>query len=93
MSINELIAITGTERLSPGQSAVVDPIAVGIAAKHHINIAVLDGRDIDLVESALDGKEFHGTIVRSWLLGGRKENQRECVKGHQQNVEWEVAES
>jgi len=65
MSINELIAITGTERLSPGQSAVVDPIAVGIAAKHHINIAVLDGRDIDLVESALDGKEFHGTIVRS----------------------------
>ena len=44
MTIDELISITGTERLSPGQSAVVDPIAVSIAAKHKINIAVLDGR-------------------------------------------------
>ena len=65
MTIDELISITGTERLSPGQSAVVDPIAVSIAADHKINIAVLDGREIDLIESALDGKEFHGTVVRS----------------------------
>jgi uridylate kinase len=43
----------------------VDPVAVSIAANHKINIAVLDGREIDLIESALDGKEFHGTIVRS----------------------------
>ena len=65
MTIDELISITGTERLSPGQSAVVDPIAVSIAADHKINIAVLDGREIDLIESALDGREFHGTVVRS----------------------------
>ena len=65
MTMNELIGITGTERLPPGESAVVDPIAVAIAAEHKINIAVLDGREIDLIESALDGKEFHGTIVRS----------------------------
>ena len=49
----------------PGQSAVVDPIAVSIAAKNQINIAVLDGRDVDLIEHALDGKEFEGTLVRS----------------------------
>ncbi len=65
MTIDELSAITGDARLSPGQSAVVDPIAVSIAAKNGINIAVLDGREIDRIESALDGKEFDGTIVRS----------------------------
>ena len=42
----------------------MDPIAVGIAQEFNINIAVLDGRDLDLVESALDGKDFVGTIVR-----------------------------
>jgi len=65
MTMDELVQITGTGRLKPGQSAVVDPIAVGIASQSKINIAVLDGRDLDLLESALDGKEFIGTIVRS----------------------------
>ena len=65
MKIAELVELTGTERLKPGESAVVDPIAVGIAQQFNINIAVLDGRDLDLVESALDGNDFVGTIVRS----------------------------
>ena len=65
MTIYELIELIGTDRMKPGQSAVVDPIAVGLAEKSQINIAVLDGRDIDLIESALDGKEFEGTLVRS----------------------------
>ena len=65
MTISQLVEICGTERLQPGQSAVVDPIAVSIAAKNSINIAVLDGREIDLIEHALDGKEFEGTLVRS----------------------------
>jgi uridylate kinase len=65
MTIKELSEITGNARLLPGQSAVVDPIAVSIAAKNGINIAVLDGREIDRIESALDGQEFDGTIVRS----------------------------
>jgi len=65
MTMDELVQITGTDRLKPGQSAVVDPIAVEIASQSKINIAVLDGRDLDLLESALDGKEFIGTIVRS----------------------------
>jgi len=65
MTINELIELIGTDRMEPGQSAVVDPIAIGLAEKSQINIAVLDGRDVDLIESALDGKEFEGTLVRS----------------------------
>ena len=65
MTIDDLIKLCGTDRLAPGQSAVVDPIAVSIAAKNQINIAVLDGRDVYLIEHALDGKEFEGTLVRS----------------------------
>ena len=58
MTIHVLIELIGTDRMEPGQSAVVDPIAVGLAEKSQINIAVLDGRDIDLIESALDGKSL-----------------------------------
>ena len=65
MSIDELIEITGTERMAPGQSAVVDPVAVNIASVSKINLAVLDGRKVDLIEAALDGEEFYGTLVRS----------------------------
>ena len=65
LTIAELVNITGVSRLKPGQSAVVDPVAVDIAAKNSINLAILDGRDIDLIEAALDGNEFQGTIVRS----------------------------
>lgn len=65
ISIEELAQITGTEPLLPGQSAVVDPIAVGWAKDSSIDIAVLDGRDISLLDSALDGKEFKGTLIRS----------------------------
>ena len=65
MTMTELIELIGVKRLQPGESAVVDPVAVDIASNSNINIAVLDGRDIDLLESALDGKEFVGTIIRS----------------------------
>tara|TARA_B100000900_G_scaffold66849_1_gene52067 strand:+ start:2827 stop:3534 length:708 start_codon:yes stop_codon:yes gene_type:complete len=65
ISITDLEKITGTGKLLPGQSAVVDPVAVGWAKESSIDIAVLDGRNISLLESALEGKEFDGTIIRS----------------------------
>tara|TARA_B100000459_G_C8578723_1_gene202199 strand:- start:508 stop:1218 length:711 start_codon:yes stop_codon:yes gene_type:complete len=64
ISFEDLEKITGSEKLIPGQSAVVDPIAVSLAKKSSIDIAVLDGRNISLLESALEGKEFDGTIIR-----------------------------
>ena len=65
ISIEQLAEVTGTAPLMPGQSAVVDPVAVGWAKDASIDIAVLDGRDISLLDSALDGKEFNGTLIRS----------------------------
>jgi len=64
MSFDQLAAITGTEALAPGESAVIDPIAVGWAKKAAITLAVLDGRNMLLLEQALDGKPFEGTLIQ-----------------------------
>ena len=64
LSIDELAEITGIgEPLAPGASAVIDPVAVGWAKDALIDLAVLDGRDITLLEAALDGKPFEGTLI------------------------------
>ena len=51
--------------LNPGDSAVVDPIAVSVAIDAGLDLAVLDGRDIGRLDKALDGALFEGTLVRA----------------------------
>ena len=64
MSIDELAEITGIgEPLAPGASAVIDPVAVGWAKACDLRLAVLDGRDLSLLEQALDGQPFEGTLI------------------------------
>ena len=63
MSFAQLVEITGVERAEPGVSAVIDPIAVGLAQSMAMRIAVLDGRDLSRLEAAIEGKEFEGTII------------------------------
>jgi uridylate kinase len=64
MSIDELAEITGIGApLAPGASAVIDPVAVGWAKSADLRLAVLDGRDLSLLEHALDGKPFDGTLI------------------------------
>jgi uridylate kinase len=65
MTFDQLAEITGIdEPLAPGASAVIDPIAVGWAKKAAITLAVLDGRNMLLLEEALDGKSFEGTLIQ-----------------------------
>ena len=65
MNYDQLSAITGIgEPLSPGASAVIDPIAVGWAKNAGLRLAVLDGRKIEILEQALDGKPFEGTLIQ-----------------------------
>ncbi len=65
MTFDQLADITGIgEPLAPGQSAVIDPIAVGWAKNAAITLAVLDGRQIPLLEQALDGEPFEGTLIQ-----------------------------
>jgi uridylate kinase len=49
--------------LEAGASAVVDPIAVARAIEANLTLAVLDGRNLSLLDAALDGKEFTGTLI------------------------------
>jgi len=65
MTFDQLADITGIGKpLAPGQSAVIDPIAVGWAKNAAITLAVLDGRQIPLLEQALDGEPFEGTLIQ-----------------------------
>ena len=64
MTLAELAIITGIEALEPGQSAAVDPIAVKWAQESAIKLAVLDGRNLETLEHALEGKPFVGTLVK-----------------------------
>ena len=64
LTLSELAEITGTEALGPGESAAVDPIAVKWAMNANIKLAVLDGRDLQRIEDALEGRPFIGTLVK-----------------------------
>ena len=65
MSFDQLADITGIGvPLAPGASAVIDPVAVGWAQSSAITLAVLDGRDTSILEQALDGKPFDGTLIQ-----------------------------
>ena len=48
-----------------GKSSVFDPLGVKIAKKEHIDIMMVDGRDLDDLEKAILGKPFSGTFVNS----------------------------
>lgn len=64
LTLDELADICGVGTpLVAGASTVVDPIAVARAIDAKLTIAVLDGRDLNLLDLALDGKEFTGTII------------------------------
>lgn len=66
LTIDQLAEITGIgQPLAPGASAVIDPIAVGWAKDACIDLAVLDGRQISILEQALDGQPFEGTLINS----------------------------
>lgn len=64
MTLAELAEITGLEALGPGESAAVDPVAVKWAIDSGMRLAVLDGRDLTLLEDAIEGRPFVGTLVR-----------------------------
>jgi len=66
MTLGELGEIVGVGTpLEPGASAVVDPVAVEVAMNAGLDLAVLDGRELNRLDNALDGKLFDGTIIKA----------------------------
>ncbi|MDP6869464.1 MAG: UMP kinase [Candidatus Poseidoniaceae archaeon] len=64
MTLGELSKLTGDTALEPGGSAAVDPIAVNWAIESCINLAIIDGRDLKILEDAIEGRPFVGTLVK-----------------------------
>ncbi|HIH77203.1 MAG TPA: hypothetical protein HA343_07840 [Methanomassiliicoccales archaeon] len=46
-----------------GPSNVFDRLGAQIARDSHIDICIVDGRDLDEVRAAIEGKPIKGTVV------------------------------
>lgn len=63
MSHRELMSLVGTAPLGAGPNVVFDPTGAKVLADEGITLAVVEGRDLGNLRSALEGKEFKGTLV------------------------------
>jgi uridylate kinase len=64
LTIKELSGIVYAEH-DAGRSSVFDPLGVKLAMRDHIDIMIVDGRDIDELKNAILGKRIKGTTVNS----------------------------
>ncbi len=48
-----------------GKSSVFDPMGVQVAKKEHIDIMMVEGRNLPELEKAIAGDPFDGTFIRS----------------------------
>lgn len=64
MTIDELKDIVYKEH-SASRSSVFDPLGVLLAKKNHIDIFIVDGRNIEEIRSAILGRGIMGTFVNS----------------------------
>jgi uridylate kinase len=59
----EFRKIVGSE-WNPGMSAPFDPIASKMAEEEEMEVAIMNGSDLDNLGQYLDGSEFKGTVVK-----------------------------
>jgi len=63
MTPEQLAEIVSPCEFRPGHSGVMDPVAAKLLIKSRIKTVVLDGRDLENLKNALEGKEFTGSII------------------------------
>ncbi len=59
----QLVEIVKPCDFRPGHSGVLDPVAAKLLLKYRIKTVVLDGRDLNNMRKALEGKRFIGTVI------------------------------
>jgi len=64
ISINKLIDQYGTDWDTAGKNVVIDGPALKIINRSNIPTFVLNGKKLDELEKAIDGKQFNGTIIK-----------------------------
>lgn len=63
MSHKELLELVGSTPAGAGPNTVFDPVGARILERSRITLAIVDGLDLDNLRSALEGREFEGTVV------------------------------
>lgn len=63
ITFEELVRLTGEGHRAAGPNVVFDPVAARVLARDRIPLAVVRGRDLDSLESAILGRPFRGTLV------------------------------
>jgi len=63
LSYRELVELTKEYEGFAGPNVVFDPIGAKIVEQTGITLLVVKGTDLDALRNAIEGKEFHGTIV------------------------------
>lgn len=64
MTLAELQSIVGPpEHRGAGPNVVIDPIGVQIAIDNSIELALLNGRELERLKKCLAGETFRGTII------------------------------
>lgn len=63
ITFEELVGLTGEGHRAAGPNVVFDPVAARVLARDRIPLAVVRGRDLDSLESAILGRPFRGTLV------------------------------
>jgi len=63
MGYRELIKLAKEYDGYAGPNIVFDYLGATIIARSHIPLFVVDGRDLKNLRAAIEGKEFHGTVV------------------------------
>jgi len=64
MTIDQLGDIVYKEH-GASKSSVFDPLGVKLAKENHIDILIIDGRNLDELRNAILGKDIKGTFVNS----------------------------
>lgn len=67
MGYDKLLEILVSNSMKPGQNLVLDLPAAMILKRSNIPAFFLNGQDLDNVKSAVQGGQFHGTVVKPGL--------------------------
>jgi len=64
LSYNELLEICMKVKGGAGPNVVFDPLGAKLVARSKIETRVVHGRQLEELRKAIEGQDFHGTVIR-----------------------------
>jgi len=63
MKPEEIYRIVGKKKYEAGSFTILDPVAAKLLVKNRIKTIILNGRKINNMKNAIEGKKFKGTVI------------------------------